>query len=461
MRKNTDRIILIGDGSLAYLQGSKALVSIASSKNLFADPERKPMDFEKSKVKYPGPVYWGDDNGLPQQLIEKVYKNPVTTAGLLFTVQLGYGDGIWAGRYEMQNGKRFFVPVFDNEKVNTFFEENDINGYLLEQLTDITFFYNVFPEIILNRQGEVVSLKSKEATFSRWAEMNKTTGLIEYHYYSAKWGKNPQPDDIDITPVLSANNPLRHLRILLGQEPDDKGKKTNLAEKNNQFRYIIPLSFPTPGRTYYQKPYYSSIFDSGWFDYSCKIPEFKNALLDNQQTIKYHVELAADYFDFIFKSEGIINPEDKAKRIKKEYEDINKFLGNVKNTGKSIISYIKYTPDGKELPRIKITPIQNHFKGGEYLDDSEEASNIMSYGMGVHPSLIGSSPGKAKTINGTEARELFIIKQSLMKPTRDRILRPLYLIKAINKWDPALHFVIPNIELTTLDKNSGSQKVIS
>ena len=110
---------------------------------------------------------------------------------------------------------------------------------------------------------------------------------------------------------------------------------------------------------------------------------------------------------------------------------------------------------------MKITAIDNNFKGGEYLDDSEEASNIMSYAMGVHPSLIGSSPGKAKTINGTEARELFIIKQSLMKPIRDRILRPLYIIKAINGWDPTLKFVIPNIELTTLDKNTGSTKVIS
>jgi hypothetical protein len=459
--KKQDRIIIIGDGSMAYLIGSKALVTIESSKNLFSDPERQPQTFKKGEKEFPGPVYWGDDNALPLDLIEKVYKNPVTTAGLLFNVQLGYGEGIQAGHYDSTSGKRVFVPVEDNAEVNEFFENNDISGYLLEQLTDITFFYNVFPEIILNKAGKVASLKSKEAAFSRWGEMNIKTGLIEHHYYSAKWGKNPMPDDIDITPVLNANNPLRHLRILLGREADDDGKKMESVVNKNQFRYIIPLSFPTPGRSYYQKPYYSSIFDSGWYDYSCKIPEFKNALLDNQQTIKYHVQLAADYFSEIFKAEAIVDPELKAARIKKEYADINKFLSGVKNTGKSIISYVRYTPDGKELPRMKITAIDNNFKGGEYLDDSEEASNIMSYAMSVHPSLIGSSPGKAKTINGTEARELFIIKQSLMKPIRDRILRPLYIIKAINGWDPTLKFVIPNIELTTLDKNTGSTKVIS
>jgi hypothetical protein len=85
----------------------------------------------------------------------------------------------------------------------------------------------------------------------------------------------------------------------------------------------------------------------------------------------------------------------------------------------------------------------------------------MSYGLGVHPSLIGSAPGKAKTINGTEARELFIIKQTLMTPMRDRLLMPLNLIKSINEWPKDIVFKIPNIELTTLDKGTGSQKVIS
>jgi len=73
--------------------------------------------------------------------------------------------------------------------------------------------------------------------------------------------------------------------------------------------------------------------------------------------------------------------------------------------------------------------------------------------MLTHPSIFAPSPGKNKTISGTEARELFIIKQAILKPFRDRILKPLYLIKAINNWPQDLHFVIPNLELTTLDKD--------
>ena len=80
--------------------------------------------------------------------------------------------------------------------------------------------------------------------------------------------------------------------------------------------------------------------------------------------------------------------------------------------------------------------------------------------MGVHPSLQGASPGKSKNINGTEARELFIIKQSLMKPVRELLIQPLKIVKAINGWPADIDFIIPNIMLTTLDKNTGAEKQI-
>jgi hypothetical protein len=48
----------------------------------------------------------------------------------------------------------------------------------------------------------------------------------------------------------------------------------------------------------------------------------------------------------------------------------------------------------------------------------------------------------------------------MTKPIRDAILSFLYVCKAINEWDADIHFVIPNIMLTTLDKNTGAEKSI-
>ncbi len=431
---------------------------------MIAEPERDPLPFVKKdnsgkETKYLGIVPWGEDNDLPQKVMEACKATPQATSALLFNITVGYGDGIAYGKYEYDKGKKKFVEHFDNKQINEFFDNNDIQLYLLEQMTDLKWFYNICPEISLSREKKIVELHSKEMAFSRWEKMNPDTGMIEHHFYSGKWQKNPKNEEIDVTPVLNPYNTVRDLQIRMGVIPDTK--TTKKVDKPKHFRFIVPVSFPTPGRSYYQRAYWMSIIDSGWMDYARKIPEFKNALMDNQMTIKYHVELSSDYFQEIFKTEGITEDDAKKARMKKEYSDLDKFLSSTKNTGKSVVSFVRYSPDGKELRRMKITSIPNDFKGGEYIDDSEEASNIIGYGFGVHQGLIGSTPGKNKTISGSEARELFIIKQALMKPFRDRILRPLYVIKQFNGWPQDIHFAIPDMVLTTLDRGTGSEKVIS
>lgn len=460
-----NKIVILDNAGSAYLAGSKTAITV-SSRNMIAEPDRDPIGLVKKdpktqkEIKYLGVVPWGENNTFPQDIIESCKYSPQATSALLFNITVGYGDAISYGRWQYDDkGRKQFIELFDNKEINEFFESNDMQLYLLEQMTDLSWFYNIFPEIGLSPEKKIVDLHSKEAAFSRWEKMNPDTGLIEHHFYCGKWQKAPSSSEIDVTPVLNPYNPVRDLKVRMGVIPDPVTTKTVSTPKD--FRFIIPTGFPTPGRSYYQKAYWLSVIESGWLDYARKIPEFKNALMDNQMTIKYHVELSSDYFQEIFKAEGITEDEAKKARIKKEYSDLDKFLSATKNTGKSVISFIRYSADGKEMRRMKITSIENHFKGGEFIDDSEEASNMISYGFGVHQGIIGSSPGKNKTISGTEARELFIIKQALMKPFRDRILRPLYVIKQFNNWPADIHFTIPNMVLTTLDKGTGSEKVIS
>lgn len=105
-----------------------------------------------------------------------------------------------------------------------------------------------------------------------------------------------------------------------------------------------------------------------------------------------------------------------------------------------------------------ITALDSFFKGGEYIEDSEEVSNTICYAMNVHPSIIGAAPGKGKSINGTEARELFNMEQALMKMYQDLTLEPLYVAKVMNGWPKDIHFSVTNCQLTTLDKGTGATK---
>jgi hypothetical protein len=456
MARPKNAILLDSEGA-AYLPGTKAAITIGKPSALLADPDKDPTAFTKDNKEYLGAAWWGEKNDLPNKILEKLSTAPVALAGVGFNISMAYGDGVVYGRYVKDGNKRVFVEADDVQEINDFFERNDIQNYLLEQCNDLTWFYNMFPEVILDKNlSKIATLAHKEAVFSRWEVQNPKTARIEHHFYSAKWGKEAQPDekDIIVTPVLNPHDVVGDL-----QERAELQKKA----VKPQYRYIIPLNIPTPGRNYYQKPYWYSIIESGWLDYARKIPEFKNALLDNAMVIKYHIELSTDYFETIFKQEGINDAEKKVARMKKEYEDLNKFLSKTDNTGRSVISFIRHDNQGKELRRMKITVIENSKAAGsgQYIEDSEEVSNIILFSMGVHPSLIGAVPGKGKNISGSEARELFIIKQAMMKPLRDRLLRPFYIIKKFNKWPEDIHFRIPNLVLLTLDQGSGSERVIS
>lgn len=405
----------------------------------------------------PKMVPWGATNKLPLELVTKVEASPIVSTNMLFNVQMCYGGGVLPHTREIVNGKLVITPVYDNEQINEFFENNDINGYFLEQCTDMIFLYHAFPEIVFSVDGKIVELNSLEATFSRFSEIDAKTKKIEYHYYSAKWGEAPKKDDIIPTPLLSSKNPLRDLKERRGLIPNAKG----ITVKNpTADRFAMAITFPTPGKFYYQKPYWLSIITSGWYDYAVSLLSFKKALLKNGAAIWWHVQLSDNYWDVLYKAEKITDPEKQLARRAKELKDIDDFICGAENAGKYVLSYVRYVND-KEQAMMKLTPLDGKIKGGDYMGEMEEASNVQSYAMGVHPSLIGSSPGKNSTINGTEARELFIIKQALMKPFRDRLLLPLYIVKAINKWPANIFFSIQDIELTTLDAGTGSKKTIS
>jgi len=57
---------------------------------------------------------------------------------------------------------------------------------------------------------KIVRIENKEATFSRWSEMNPETFRIEWHYYYAYWGEyEPDGDERKVfaTPVLNPKTP--------------------------------------------------------------------------------------------------------------------------------------------------------------------------------------------------------------------------------------------------------------
>ncbi len=395
---------------------------------------------------------WGPDNLMPEHLLEKVEKGDVVGANLRFNRDVAFGLGpklVRAAARDEYGRVLEWAPV-EEGAVFDWFEANDIPLFMQQQLTDVAYFYNAFPELILDENySKVRAIRHKEAVFSRWGKAN-AKGDINWHYY-ADWNDNPTEKDIIATRVLDEFDTARDLDIFKAQH---KAK-----------RFIYPVYMPSPGKPYYSQPEWYSIFRSGWYDHSTMVPKLKKAILRNQLGVKFIIYVSQDYFKNICKMEGI-DPNDRkayTERVNKEKDAFNSFLAGETNANKAILAIkdrVATASGTMESKWIEITPIDNKIGGGEYIDDTESTANIICYAMGVHSSLIGATPGKSSsTLGGTQARELYMMKQACMKPIVDRVMRPLRFIKQYNGWDKDIYINVPEYIFTTLDQNkSGKQE---
>lgn len=459
-------------GNTAFLQGAGAAVVMTEDVGFLEDKKftattvtpakgstvgRKEIDF----------VPFGSDNKLPLQIMKKIHENTIVGSNIEFKANMAYGDGITVFRRSRTDGGEIkieeLLPV-DVPEIFTFLSDSNYMRVMQEVAADLVVFGDAFVHLSFGKRlatdkPKVVQIWHREMCFSRISQQDEKTKRIDYHGYSSQWGEESSPDDVIVTRLLDRKSPLYDLKVRTGLVPDPAtGEKKDEGETG----YTVSLNLPVPGRFYYNRPYWWSIF-LDWYDFSCAIPKFKKALLKNQMVLKYHVSINMKFWEKLYAAEGIAKDDaDKRTECKKKFlQNLNDFLSGEENAGKSFVSHFQYDQINKyEENDIIIKPLESFIKGGEYIEDSEEATNVICNTMAVHPSLKGASPGKSKNINGTEARELFIIAQVLFKPLRDMMLLPLYLAKEINGWDKNIEFGVKNIMLTTLDKNTGAEKSI-
>jgi hypothetical protein len=458
VKNNNGEIIMTT--SAAYLSGVKAAITF-SNDYFYEDVDVKPRTFPGEKIKDLKYIPWGDDNIYPQNVVDTTEKNPVALNLIDFKTDLNFGSGIKLGYYNEEGELVEYTPleIEANAKlkaVDQWLTDNSINAELAEICMDEVWWDQADVELILTAdKSAIAQLSSKEKVFSRWSEMN-ADGKIEYHLYSAKWDANITEENTTITDVLDFKKPGLDLKIKMGLRPNADGETVNEAKG----RYIYPIRHASPGRKYYPFPTWHSIIKSGWMDFANAIPIYKKALMTNSITVKYHVEISKDYFPAIFAEEGITKKADCIARQTKEYQSIQDFLTNAENTGKPLISYFKVSPDGKfEIHDIKITKIDSKV-GGEYLEDSQEASAMTYNAFGVHPNLVGVIPSKSSSnLSGSDKRELLRIAQTLLTRKRQKKLELLNLIKEINKWPTKMVLYISDIILTTLDQGKEVQTI--
>lgn len=406
----------------------------------------KPVEIDKFKISP-----WGTNNNLPQEIRANIEKSDIMSTNLRFNRDVCYGLGPkLVDLIRNDKGKVVDFAEVDDGPEYEFFTRNDISMFLLEQFTDMMYFHNAFSELIPDTaSASIYSIRHKEAMFSRWSVMNKK-GVIDTHFYASNWKDIPTKDNVSASQVIDEFNALV-----------DANAKIALAKK----RMIYPVYMPSPGRPYYSRPDWYSLFESGWYDHSIAIPALKKAIMKNNLGVKFIIYISPRYWEELLKNAKVDKSDlIKVKEVKdKEIKAMTDFLSGAESAAKAIVTLQEYLPSGNTSilhKWIEIVPVKNDITGGEYISDIETVANIISYAMGVHPSLIGATPGKnGSSMSGTDKRELFLMKQALMKPVVDRCLRPLQLIRQVNKWKKDRTIVVPEYIFTTLDQNkSGKQE---
>ncbi len=420
---------------------------IEESKRIFDYEDVKPVEVKEG---YRGYVPWGSDNEQPYQVIEKIRTDEVMSSNMWFNISCAYGRG-----FQVTDDD---IPVlskeYKNQEVKKFFRRNNLVKFWAEQFTDIKHFLFSVLVVIVDAEGnKIVQIRHKEAINCRFETCNDD-GDIEHVFY-ANWKKKPKDNEVEAIPLLDLDDPVGDLMVRLGKEEDPATGQKREATTDRMFAIVNKI--PTAGEKYYPFPYYAATFNSGWFDIKQMIPTAKKAKMRNGMFLRFIVYLHKDYFSKLFAAEKINDPQEQKKRQTKEVNNIKNFLANEENAGKQWISSYYIDPNGKEVQMVRIERTEKDKEGGDWIEDSEEAANIVSYGMSVHPSLIGSSPGKGKSINGTEARELFTMKQALEKLTRDIMIQPFYMLNDVNGWE--LEYDIPDLMLTTLDQKTDAKEV--
>ncbi|MFY0628689.1 MAG: hypothetical protein JXR07_20520 [Reichenbachiella sp.] len=399
---NPEATIIYSEGT-----GGVYLNSKPETKRAPEDPNTTDGD---SKI-----AYWGDSNDFPDLIDKSLEKNGDLASGLDWQARALYSGGLKYDRMNMETGELTSKPIFEIEQ---FKFRNWM--YLMQATKDFYKYINVFPEIILTKDRKKIHwLTARPAGHCRYAKQDKD-GHIRKVYLNANWA-----DGLSTDSKLTDSHPA----LNMFDQPE------SLKTRRDSFNYMMPLGYPT-GKSYYQLAGWNALRNNGWLDLSDEIAKFKMAIMKNQMTIKYIIEMPDYWMAWKYPDWESFNAAKKITLQKAEIKKFDDFIKGSENAGKTITVPFKTDKHtGSPFPGWKITPIDDKIKDGIYLEDSVEATIKIFSALGLDPALFGIIPGKGgSNRSGSDKREALNIYISLLQPHADLILRPLDFISWYNGW---------------------------
>ena len=431
-----------------YLRGYSEDTDLSSEISTPGPVTIQTIQVGKKTCKY---AAWGDDDQLPFLLVSLLRRNMVTAQCMQFNTLCTYSQGIIIA--DRKTGERS-----DDPEIREFCMRNSLHELYLHQATDMQHFSLTFTLLQLCNDGSrIVNMLHREACYCRFEQADEHNHIK--HVIYGNW-RDGQPKDPKRYELLDMRNPLDDLLVRMGKKPDPRTGMTRQPTKTRTFMVVSRM--PTPCFQYYPVPYFSAMFCDKWYDIYRAISNGKLSMIKNTSAPRVQIEIHRDYFQSVFMEENILDLAEQKARKEELEDDIINYVCGAQNAGKGLVTHYFIDPNGKENRMVRIYNLNsgNGKEGGDWADDMCEASNAICFCMGVHPNMVGATPGKSQMNNsGSDKRELFTLKQIMLSPFREVIAKPYHVVLHYNGWSDKFTVKVPIMQLTTLDKNKDAEVV--
>ena len=368
---------------------------------------------------------WGDNNDYPNTIITAIAKNGALEQAIQLKrdAHLGKGLVVYTEKISV-DGTSYDYQIVEDPKLFEFFSNSNLDEEYFTLVDGHWVHFNYYPELIPSIDKSIIAkVNFRDPAICRVSKRNATSGKIEKLFLSYNW---PAPDEKEIAtiPALDPNNAVEDLREKL---------KSSAATS-----FYLPVLYNTRGRAYYNECYWHGLLD-GWLSIGNDIPNAVKMLIKNQMVLKFHVQINYGYWEKKYKGWGTLSNKEREAHISETLEMMNKFLRDIDNYGKSLISFYEYDSiNAKDIREdIKITPLDNKMQDLKYITDFQKNANgEVLFGVGADGTLIGqTSPGGSEAGSGSNKREAMWVLHQLLEPHRRLTINPWWnVVKAFNKW---------------------------
>lgn len=391
---------------------------------------------------------WGSDNNLPFYREQVVSDNNIVPSLLQTKRDINYGTGLFAYKLEevSDGGKINIKEVPMPPEAKEFFEQNDIEEYLLAAFKSLAFHANIFTEMIRETGSDKIThIGIKECKYVRLGEQNDQ-GVVDKAYISGNWATGAHTKD-----GVTESDRKVHLLPIYNKKEDEGQQKHFILHTGDTFL----------NDGYYNSPTWWS--SRAWIELANAIPEFHQANIRNGYTIRFHIKVPKGYFYTAPTSDA----DDALKKAKEQavtkkegfMKMVNDVLAGAKNAGRALFTEFDLQQAvGSQYPGITIEPINVDIKDKALLElyDKSNTANISA--QGIHPTLANIET-QGRLSSGSEIRNAFIMYLAIKTPIpRMIVLKAINLVKKINKWPKDVFFGFGDTEITTLDESPTGMK---